>query len=133
MLADPEGNDLCAYAAVDNRPPGIFELVVKSRDALAQAHWWARVLGGHVEIEGEAAAVVGAPQFPWDFMLFDPVPEPKITENRMRWHVVLRDREPVVLTDAGATVLRKPTADDNAWVLADPEGNEFCAVPPAAS
>jgi hypothetical protein len=129
VLADPEGNDLCAYPAVDDRPPGIFELVVKCRDAEAQARWWAQALGGRVELEGEAVAVVGAPQFPWDYMLFDPVPEPKVAKNRMHWHVRLRDPEPATLIDAGATVLRKPSADSNSWVLADPEGNEFCATP----
>ena len=129
ILADPEGNPLCAYPAVDARPPGIFQLVVKSRDAEAQARWWADILGGHVELEGEAAAVMGAPQFPWDFMVFDTVPEPKIAKNRMHWHVDLRDPGPAYLIDAGATVLRTPDATSRTWVLADPEGNEFCAVP----
>ena len=129
VLADPEGNEFCAYPAIDERPPGIFELVVKCHDAPAQADWWARALGGRVEVEGEAAAVVGAPHFPWDYLLFDPVPEPKVTRNRMHWHVVLRDPEPVTLIEAGATVLRAPVAENTSWVLADPEGNEFCAVP----
>ena len=31
----------------------------------------------------------------------------------------------------GATVLREP-GDQRWWVLADPEGNEFCAFPPEA-
>jgi hypothetical protein len=29
----------------------------------------------------------------------------------------------------GATVLREP-GEDRWWVLADPEGHEFCAFPP---
>jgi hypothetical protein len=129
VLADPEGNEFCAYPAVDDRPPGIFQFVVKCRDAHALAGWWADVLGGEVDIEGEAAAVIGAPEFPWDFMVFDPVPESKIGKNRMHWHVDLRDPEPTDLLAAGATVLREPGAGIRWWILADPEGNEFCAAP----
>jgi hypothetical protein len=33
------------------------------------------VLGGEVAAEGEAAVVRAAPDFPWDFFVFDPVPE----------------------------------------------------------
>ena len=129
VLADPEGNEFCAYPAVDDRPPGIFQFVVKCRDPHAQARWWADVLGGDVSLEGEAAAVVGAPEFPWDFMVFDPVPEARTGKNRMHWHVDLRDPEPADVVAAGATVLRKPAADQSWWILADPEGNEFCARP----
>ena len=129
VLADPEGNQFCAYPAVDERPAGIFELVVKSRDAHAQARWWAAVLGGELAIEGEAAAVRSAPDFPWDYLLFDPVPEPRSGLNRMHWHVTLRDSDPDDLVTRGARVLRRPAADGQGWVLADPEGNEFCAHP----
>jgi Glyoxalase-like domain len=31
---------------------------------------------------------------------------------------------------AGAIVLREPGGDITWWVLADPEGNEFCGFPP---
>ncbi|MEV4639547.1 VOC family protein [Actinoplanes sp. NPDC049548] len=129
VLADPEGNEFCAYPAVDDRPPGIFELVVKCRDAVAQARWWAGLLGGDVALEGEAAVVRAAPDFPWEYWLFDPVPEAKDGPNRLHWHVTLRDREPSELIARGATVRRPPAAEGAAWVLADPEGNEFCAAP----
>ncbi|GAA2533233.1 VOC family protein [Winogradskya humida] len=127
VLADPEGNHLCAYPSVDDRPSGIFQLVVKCRDAYAQARWWGRILSGDVIAEGPAAAVKAAPGFPWDYLLFDPVPEPKVTRNRLHWHLDLRDRDPSALLLAGATILRQPDAIHTPWVLADPEGNEFCA------
>jgi glyoxalase superfamily protein len=129
VMTDPEGNFFCAYPAVDDRPPGIFELVVKSGDAVAQACWWADVLGGTVVPEGEAAAVQAAPEFPWDYMLFDPVPEPKVAKNRLHWHVDLREREPSDLLAKGAVVCRQPETREGPWILADPEGNEFCAFP----
>ena len=53
------------------------------------------------------------------------VPEPKTVKNRIHWDVDVDDVQR--LLDHGATVLRG--ADDVvSWhVLADPEGNEFCA------
>jgi hypothetical protein len=48
----------------------------------------------------------------------------------MHWHVVLRDREPSALTAAGARVVAMPSRQSRCWVMADPEGNEFCACPP---
>ncbi len=130
VLADPEGNRFCAYASADDRPAGIFELVVKCRWPVALAHWWARILGGQIEREGEAAVVAGAPDFPWDYMVFDPVPEPRNGPNRLRWHIVLSDPDPGILVRGGATILRHPTEESPSWTLVDPEGNAFYASPP---
>jgi hypothetical protein len=127
VLADPEDNEFCAFPSVDQRPAGIFELVVKCRDAHWLARWWAEALGGRVADEADAAVVVGAPDFPWDFMVFDPVPEPKAGKNCLHWHVLLRDSDPAALCAMGATLLQTPAAGRDWWVLADPEGNEFCA------
>jgi hypothetical protein len=58
-------------------------------------------------------------------MDFVPVPEPKMVKNRIHWDVTVPAVAPLV--EAGAVVLREPD-DDIGWhVLADPEGNEFCA------
>jgi hypothetical protein len=56
---------------------------------------------------------------------FVKVPEPKTVKNRIHMDLAVGDIEP--LLDLGATVVR-PQGGDIAWhVLADPEGNEFCA------
>jgi predicted enzyme related to lactoylglutathione lyase len=58
-------------------------------------------------------------------MDFLPVPEPKTVKNRIHWDVLVDDL--AALVSAGATILR-PADDEIRWtVLADPEGNEFCA------
>ncbi|MFG1955018.1 VOC family protein [Micromonospora sp. NPDC048830] len=102
-----------------------------SADPVAQATWWAGVVGGRVEPTDEgAAALVGAGGFPWDRWVFDPVPERKRVKNRMHWDVDLAGPDPTRLIAAGATLLREPDADIRWWVLADPEGNEFCAFAP---
>ncbi|MCY1145431.1 VOC family protein [Actinoplanes sp. Pm04-4] len=132
VLADPEGNEFCAFPGGDDRPPGMFELVVKCSDAHRLARWWAAVLGGRVEDEGEAASVVGAPEFPWDYMVFDPVPGIDRYRGRVRWHLVGREDEPEALLEAGATVLTRPGRQQRWWMLADPEGNEFLFTPPGA-
>jgi hypothetical protein len=128
VLADPEGNQFCAFPAADDRPPGIFELVVKCESAPELARWWGVVLGGRVEEEGEAVSVTGAPEFPWDFMVFDPVPDPRPIRNRIRWHVRLRDESPKELLEHGARLIAGPAdGDDGGWLLEDPEGNRFHA------
>ncbi|GGQ84710.1 VOC family protein [Couchioplanes azureus] len=128
VLADPEGNEFCAFPAVDDRPAGMFQLVVKCSDAHGLARWWAHVLGGRAVDEGEAAAVVGAPEFPWDYMVFDPVPEIERYSSRTRWHLVARDPDLTALRAVGARVLAGPDGSRHEWVLADPGGNEFCVA-----
>ncbi|WP_305789357.1 VOC family protein [Symbioplanes lichenis] len=127
VLADPEGNTFCAYASVDDRPAGVFQLVVKCRQPLALANWWSRVIGGEVQREGDSAVLKGAPDFPWDYLAFDLVPETRTARSRLQWHLLLRDPDPYVLTHAGATMLN--ASPGGPWLLADPEGNAFSAVP----
>jgi hypothetical protein len=128
VLADPEDNEFCAFPATDNRPPGMFELVVKCSDAHGLARWWAAVLGGRMIEKGEAAAVVGAPDFPWDYLMFDPVPGIERFPSRLRWHLVIRDPEPSALLTGGAVLRADPEAKRPWWLLADPAGNQFCVT-----
>ena len=46
-------------------------------------------------------------------------------KNRIHWDVTVHAVAPLV--EVGATVLREPGGDIGWHVLADPEGNEFCA------
>ncbi|WP_405098557.1 VOC family protein [Micromonospora sp. NBC_01412] len=131
VLADPEGNQFCAFAPREGSRPGTFELVVDSADPVTQATWWAGIVGGRAETTEEGtASVVGAAGFPWDRWVFDPVPERKRVKNRVHWDVDLTGPDATRLIAAGATLLREPDADIGWWVLADPEGNEFCAFAP---
>jgi hypothetical protein len=139
VLADPEGNHFCAmppppaeWGLPPVTAPMPFELVVDARDAAAQADWWAMRTGARAATRDGVAWhwVEGAAGLPWRYWVFNPVPEPKTVKNRMHWDVVLRDADPSALLAAGATLLREPGEDTRWWVLADPEGNEFCAFPP---
>ncbi|MFB9321088.1 VOC family protein [Cryptosporangium minutisporangium] len=137
VLADPDGNLFCAFPprpgapAVTEVPAAPFELVVDCGDSLAQATWWAAQVGGEVRQaeHGEYAWIEGAAGFPWDAWVFGPVPEPKGVKNRVHWDVTLEGPDPEPLLAAGAVLLRRPDDDIRWWILADPEGNEFCAFP----
>jgi predicted enzyme related to lactoylglutathione lyase len=64
---------------------------------------------------------------------FNRVPEPKVTKNRVHIDVNLTGEDEIErLVARGATVLRPLGAvPDEPWaIMADPEGNEFCAFPP---
>ena len=141
VLRDPDGNEFCAFPpappewglpAVESPTP--FELVVDSREPEAIAGWWAERLGGTVGSREGAPWrwVEGAAAFPFAYWVFNPVPEPKTVKNRMHWDVTLTAPDPAAFLAAGATVLTGPTGENEWWVLADPEGNEFCAFPPPA-
>jgi len=53
------------------------------------------------------------------------VPERKQVKNRIHWDVTVPDVGPLVA--AGATLLREPDGAVSWALLADPDGNEFCA------
>lgn len=63
---------------------------------------------------------------------FNVVPDPTPGKNRLHLDVNLKDRgELQHILDLGATVIAEPDQrGGDFWVLADPEGNQFCAFPP---
>lgn len=125
VLRDPEGGELCVFVRDEVPERRLYEIVVDAHDTRAQAAWWAEVLGGRLEAEGGGESVEAIPGAPFEYLVFEPVPEPKVVKNRIHWDVDVSDVR--LLVEHGATVLREPD-DDISWtVLADPEGNEFCA------
>lgn len=143
VMADPEGGEFCAFVRTPERlrPYRLYEVVVDCADPERVARWWGEVFGLPVgsdadhgwwwlEIgdadrdEGDLDPGVRDAGFPFGDLVFVPVPEPKTVKNRVHWDV----QTPSVadLVEAGATVL----SEQPGWtVLADPEGNEFCAFP----
>jgi hypothetical protein len=127
VMADLEGGEFCAF--VRDVPPALrlYELAVDAADPRAIASWWSDVfaarLGGD-EHRGYwwVDEIDGAP---FEAMTFAPVPEPKSAKNRVHWDVSVADLAP--LSEAGATLLRPPAPAAGWHVMADPEGNEFCA------
>jgi hypothetical protein len=125
VMADPGGGEFRAFLSQEIPAEPLHALVVSSADPRAQARWWGDVYGTAVTDNGEwftLAQVPGMPGFTMDFV---PVAEPKTVKNRVHWDVTVPTVAP--LAEAGATVLREPGGDIGWHVLADPEGNEFCA------
>jgi len=129
VMADPEGQEFCAF--VRERPPDdrLYEIIVDCADPAAVAGWWGRVFDVNVESHdgGSYFSIGPLPGAAFDGMAFVPVPEPKTAKNRVHWDV---HGSAASLVEAGARMIRPSTEDpepDRRWdVLADPEGNEFC-------
>ena len=135
VMADPEGGELCAFVREGERAvgmPQIYEIGVDTTDSPEAsrriAAWWADLLGAEVADDDGYSYVGRIPGAPFETLDFVPVPEPKTVKNRVHLDVTTDSVEALVA--AGARVLRERD-DEIAWtVLADPEGNEFCAFTP---
>lgn len=124
VLTDPEDNEFCGFVRDPVPDYRLYELVVDCADAATLAAWWARVFAATHNSESTEHSVEGIVGMPFDGLVFDDVPEPKTVKNRVHWDV---NADPADLIAAGATLLRAKGADTRWHVMADPEGNEFCA------
>ncbi len=133
VMADPEGNEFCAFLRSGDELPSyrLHGVCIDCVDAGPLAAWWGRVFGiAPTKNEGEDWwTITGAG--PDDVLTLDfgTVPEPRTVPNRLHWDVQGRVAD---LLAHGATHLW----DTEHWtVLADPEGNEFCVfdAPEAAT
>ena len=110
---------------------GLSMLCFDANDPPALAQFWAELLGGErtVDKDGDASVVVptGGPRL--DFLR---VTETKTIKNRLHLDIHSTD---VKAATHEALALGATRADDvydgGRWqVLRDPEGNEFCLLPP---
>ncbi|HEY2794111.1 MAG TPA: VOC family protein [Micromonosporaceae bacterium] len=126
VMTDPEGTQFCAFLRDELPADRMHGLVVDCAEPAAIATWWADVYGARVEHHDDGYSTVDqVPGMPILTMDFVPVPEPKTVKNRIHWDVSVDDVAPLI--DAGAKLLRAKD-DEIGWhVLADPDGNEFCA------
>jgi hypothetical protein len=127
VLADPEGGEFCVFDGSQGEPSA---LVVDSPQPVESARWWAEVLDAHLTPgpEGSLRWLADVAGLPFGVVKFVGVPDPRRVKNRVHWDVTCGDVEALVAR--GARVLREPD-DEVAWhVLADPDGNEFCAFAP---
>jgi hypothetical protein len=108
-------------------PARFKDFCLDANDVTLLADFWSTALGleltrfkdGDVKLSGDGMLI-------W----VNAVPEPKTAKNRVHIDVTLAGDTPQPLVDLGARVLTAPLdADHPWWVMADPEGNEFCAFP----
>ena len=99
------------------------------------ARFWAEVLGYRLHpIEDPDDPVALDPPAGGLRIWFNKVPEPKVAKHRVHIDINLPDEaEMDRLHSLGARVLQEIRDDEGVlwWtIMADPEGNEFCAFPP---
>jgi catechol 2,3-dioxygenase-like lactoylglutathione lyase family enzyme len=130
LMADPEGGEFCAFVREGAISRRLYEIGIDTADSAEASHriaaWWADLLGARlVDDDSGYSYVDQVPGAPFDSLDFAPVPEPKTVKNRIHLDVSTADVDDLVA--AGATVLRAKD-DEIGWtVMADPDGNEFCA------
>jgi hypothetical protein len=127
VMKDPEGGELCVFGVTPRSERGLMEIVIDTgADPRPIADWWGHVLDVEAKDHDHGFAYLeGIPGFPFEAIVFVPVPEPKTVKNRIHFYVTTSDVQRLIA--AGATLLRSPDDDIHWHVLADPEGNEFCA------
>jgi predicted enzyme related to lactoylglutathione lyase len=95
------------------------------------AGFWTAVLGWQVTDRDEDMVSIGAPTAPFGID-FPKVPEPKRIKNRLHLDLNATDRDQDAelrrLLDLGARPADVGQGEVSWYVLADPEGNEFCLL-----
>jgi Glyoxalase-like domain len=110
------------------------DLCLDARDHQAVADWWCTALGYERvrdpdggERPADQAVPIADPTGAGPLIWVNPVPEEKVVKNRLHVDVTGSTEELLAL---GARLLRRRGGDISWDVLADPEGNEFCAFAP---
>lgn len=127
VMSDPEGGEFCLFRRDSLPAYRLYEIVVDCAEPAQLAGWWAGIFGARLgHDDGDAwwwiDQITGSP---FESLVFVPVPERKSVKNRVHWDVTIDRLDD--LTDAGAVLLRAQDQEIDWNVMADPEGNEFCA------
>ena len=108
------------------------EIVVDAADPGRLARFWEQVLGWERTDEDETGVEISPPGGGRPKLVFVPVPEAKAGKNRVHLDVNPtgsdQDEELARLHSLGATDVDVGQGDQTWYVLADPEGNEFCLL-----
>lgn len=128
VMRDLEGGEFCIFTSAGPPEPGarLAAIGIDAVDHVAIAQWWADVLGGTCTTDPHGfSSVSGISGAPFDDIDFVAVPERKTVKNRL--HIDVTTPDLAALVAAGASVLRVQEPPIRWTVMADPEGNEFCA------
>ncbi len=118
-------------------PTRLVSVVIDTPEPSRLGRWWAEALGWRVEFENDDETDVVPPDGEAGIELtFVPVDDPKTVKNRLHLdlrHETRQHREEMAeeFVAAGAKQIDVGQPADAPWeVLADPDGNEFCALDP---
>jgi hypothetical protein len=107
----------------------INHIVFDCCDPRLLAQFWAAALGWEANLMEADHTLVYRPSGERPILVFNRVAEEKSIKNRMHLDLGPDDADTYVerLVALGARKLRfVDTGDDSWWIMADPEGNEFC-------
>lgn len=108
------------------------EVVVDAADPARLADFWAAVLGWEVTDEDETGVEISPPGGGRPTLVFVAVPDAKAGKNRVHLDVnptgCDQETELARLHALGATDVDVGQGQQTWYVLADPEGNEFCLL-----
>lgn len=136
VLADPDGNELCVLEPRDRyRGAGrLAAVVVDARDPATLARFWAVTIGWAIGFEAEGITSLHHPGGRPPDLDFVAVPDPKRVKNRLHLDVVAPRGDVTaaarLLIERGARPVDIGQGTVPWRVLADPEGNELCVLPP---
>jgi catechol 2,3-dioxygenase-like lactoylglutathione lyase family enzyme len=113
-------------------------VVIDCHDPRALASFWAAALGWRLTFESDAECALEPPEGSPAIdvapdVLFVRVPDEKTTKNRLHFDLRPDDQAAHIerLLALGASHAEIGQTGEEPWVvLADPEGNEFCVLPP---
>lgn len=122
---------MCYHGQVENR---VASLVIDATDAELLARFWAAALGWQLVKRGSYGVSIGIDGAPFEID-FRSVPDgPKQAKNRLHLDIkpVSRDQAAELgrLLALGARQVNVGQGSRSWYVLADPEGNEFCLCRP---
>ena len=136
VLADPEGNEFCVIEPGNNFLADCgFIGALSSDGSQGVGYFWSEALGWPLVWDQDQATAIrsphGGPKITWG----GPPVRPRTGKNRLHFDLappVHGDPQAEVdrLVSLGATRIDIGQGQVGSVVMADPDGNEFCVVPP---
>lgn len=136
VLADPEGNEFCVVEPGNNFLAGCGFIGALSCDgSRAVGYFWSAALGWPLVWDQDQETAIraphGGPKISWG----GPPLRPRADRNRLRLELVPPadgDQRAAAgrLVSLGAARIDAGEREDGRIVMADPDGNEFCVLPP---
>jgi hypothetical protein len=118
-------------------PVRIEAITMDCRDERILSAFWTGVLGYKVAVDQPGDwMVLQHPSGTWPRIGLQVVPEPKVVKNRVHLDLIPTEGELETeirrLERLGARRVRyvENDPDESHWIMADPEGNEFCCSRP---
>jgi catechol 2,3-dioxygenase-like lactoylglutathione lyase family enzyme len=139
VLADPEGNEFCVIEPDNSFLAGCGRLGSITCDGTrAAGYFWSAALGWPLVWDQDEETAIRAPDGTGPFITWGPPLVPKTGKNRLHLDIATPEHgeqraEVDRLVALGATRIDIGQGDVEWVVMADPDGNEFCVLPPATA